>query len=65
MSKRWSSNPVGTILSPLPTIVGVVGYTGNLLVSPITSLWSKGSHITIPAGANYTIKLRQDLYLSK
>jgi hypothetical protein len=65
MSNRWSSNPVGTILSPLPTIVGVVGYTANLLVSPVTSLWSKGSHITIPSCANYTIKLRQDLYLSK
>ncbi len=63
VSKDWSSNPVGTVLSPIPTVVGVVGYTVNLVASPITALWSKGQHISLPAGTDYTIKFRQDLYM--
>ncbi|MBR6099115.1 hypothetical protein IKP85_05145 [bacterium] len=65
VSSKMSSNPVGTILSPIPTIVGAVGYTANLIVSPVTALWSKGSHITLPAGTPYTLKFRQDLYIYK
>lgn len=64
-SATLSQNPVGTIISPIPTIVGAVGYGANMIVSPITALWSKGSHITLPAGTNYTIKFRQDLFLYK
>lgn len=64
-SNKLSSNPVGTIISPIPTIVGAVGYGVNLIASPITALWSKGSHITLPAGTNYTLKFRQDLYIYK
>ena len=64
-SAKLSSNPFGTIISPIPTIVGAVGYGVNFIASPITALWSKGSHISLPAGTNYTIKLREDLYLYK
>lgn len=64
-SSKLSSNPFGTIISPIPTIVGVAGYGVNFIAAPITALWSKGSHISLPAGTNYTIKLREDLYLYK
>ncbi len=64
-SSKLSSNPFGTIISPIPTIAGAVGYGVNFIASPITALWSKGSHISLPAGTNYTIKLREDLYLYK
>jgi len=64
-STKLSTNPIGTIISPIPTIVGTVGYGVNFIASPITALWSKGSHISLPAGTNYTIKLREDLYLYK
>ena len=64
-SSKLSSNPFGTIISPIPTIVGAVGYGVNFVASPITALWSKGSHISLPAGTNYTIKLREDIYLYK
>ncbi len=64
VSNDWSSsNPIGTVLSPVPTVVGAVGYTVNLLASPITALWSKGQHISLPAGTDYTIKFREDLYM--
>lgn len=62
-SKKLAANPVGVIVSPIPTIAGAAGYVVNLAVSPITALWSKGEHISIPAGTNYTIKFREDLYL--
>ncbi len=62
-SKKLADNPVGVIVSPVPTIVGVVGYAVNFVASPITALWSKGDHISIPAGANYVIKLRENAYL--
>ena len=65
VSSRLSNNPFGAIISPIPTLVGSIGYTGNLLISPISAIWAKGEHIAIPAGANYTLKLRQDLILQK
>lgn len=64
-STKLASNPVGVIISPIPTVVGAVGYCANLIVSPVTALWSKGSHISLPSGTGYTIKLRQDLFLDK
>lgn len=62
-SQNLANNPVGVIISPFPTIIGVVGYTVNWAVSPITAMWSKGEHITIPSGANYTLKLRDNAYI--
>ena len=64
-SARLSSNPLGTILSPIPTIVGAAGYGINLIASPITALNSKGSSISLPAGTDYTIKFKEDLILFK
>jgi len=63
VSKSWSNNPIGTIVSPIPTIVGGVGYTLNLIVSPVTALWSKGDHISIPSGSSYVIKLKEHAYI--
>lgn len=63
ISRKWSNNPIGSILSPVPTIVGGVGYTVNFVVSPITAIWSKGDHISIPSGANYVIKLKEHAYI--
>ncbi len=59
----YMSNPIGAICSPVPRIVGTVGYTVNFLASPLTAVWAKGSHITLPSGTDYTIKLREDLYM--
>ncbi len=64
-SSNLASNPIGTIISPIPTIVGAVGYGVNFIASPVTALWAKGDHITLPAGTNYTIKLREDFYMYK
>ncbi len=62
-SKKLANNPVGVIISPIPTVVGVVGYAVNFVASPVTALWSKGDHISLPAGTNYVIKLRENAYL--
>ena len=59
-SSRWSNNPVGVIVSPIPTIIGIAGYGINLVASPIMALWSKGTGISLPSGTDYTIKLRRD-----
>lgn len=64
VSKSWSNNPIGSIVSPIPTIVGGAGYTLNFIISPVTALWSKGDHISIPAGSNYVIKLREHAYVN-
>jgi len=62
-STKLANNPIGVIVSPIPTVVGAVGYTVNLVASPITALWSKGDHISVPAGTNYVIKLKEHAYL--
>ena len=63
-STKLAGNPIGVIISPIPTIAGIVGYGANLIISPVTAIWSKGEHITLPAGTSYTLKLRQDCYIN-
>lgn len=62
-SKKLADNPVGVIISPIPTVAGVVVYAVNLVGSPLFSIYYKGGHISLPAGTLYQIKLLDDLYL--
>lgn len=61
-SAKLADNPVGIIISPIPTIVGMGAYAVNLAGSPIFSLGSKGGKISIPAGSEFEIKLLEDIY---
>lgn len=40
-STKLANNPIGIIISPIPTIVGVAGYTVSTAISPITSIFAK------------------------
>lgn len=62
-SKKLADNPVGVIISPIPTVAGVVVYAVNLVGSPLFSIHYKGGHISLPAGTLYQIKLLEDLYI--
>ena len=64
LSSQMSSNPVGTILSPLPTITGWVGSALCTVASPVTGLTQKGKNISLPSGTVYEIKLTQDAYIN-
>lgn len=64
LSSQMSSNPVGTILSPLPTITGWVGSAVCTLTSPVTGLTQKGKNISLPSGTTYEIKLTEDAYVN-
>ena len=62
-SAKLADNPVGIIIAPIPTIFGAVVYAVNFAGSPIFAIWAKGSRISIPAGAEFEIKLLEDVYL--
>lgn len=62
-SKKLADNPIGVIVSPIPTIFGAVTYVVNLAGAPIFSIGHKGGRISIPAGSEFEIKLREDVYL--
>mgnify|MGYP003571490906 CR=1 FL=1 len=62
-SNKLSQNPVGTILSPIPTIIGFVGATAATIVSPVTGLVEKGKGISFPAGTSFEIKLLENAYI--
>ena len=64
LSSKMSSNPVGTILSPIPTITGWLGSAVCTVTSPVTGLTQKGKNISIPSGSLYEIKLTQDAYIN-
>lgn len=64
LSSKMSSNPVGTILSPLPTITGWLGSAVCTVASPVTGLTQKGKNISLPSGTIYEIKLTQDAYIN-
>ncbi len=63
-SSSLSNNPFGSIISPIPTIVGTATYAVNFVLSPIISIGHKGSRISIPAGSEFELKLQEDVYLS-
>lgn len=62
-SAKLSNNPVGQIISPIPTVFGMGVYAVNLVGSPIFSIGSKGGKLSIPAGSEFEIKLQDDIYL--
>lgn len=62
-SSKLADNPVGVIISPIPTITGIVVYAVNFVGSPLFAIWSKGDRISIPAGSEFEIKLLEDVYL--
>lgn len=62
-STKLADNPVGLIISPIPTVIGAVVYAVNLVGSPVFAIWAKGSRISIPAGSEFEIKLLEDVYL--
>ena len=63
-STKLANNPVGVIISPIPTIVGIAAYGVNLVLSPIISIGSKGGRISIPAGSEFEFKVQENVYLS-
>lgn len=64
VSTKLSSNPIGTILSPIPTIGGFLAGTVGTVASPLTGLIQKGKDVNIPAGTLYEIKLIEDAYVN-
>ena len=51
------------LLSPFPLAYGTICFGVNTIVSPITAFFSKGGHVSIPAGSNFRIKLIDDAYV--
>lgn len=62
-STKLANNPIGIIISPIPTIVGVAGYTVNTAISPITSIFAKGGNVSIPTGSSFEIRLNESAYI--
>lgn len=63
VSAKFSDNPIGIIIAPIPTITGMAGYAINLIGSPLIALFCEGGRISIPAGSEFEIKLLEDAYL--
>lgn len=62
-STKLANNPIGIIISPIPTIVGVAGYTVSTAISPITSIFAKGGNVSIPTGSSFEIRLNEIAYI--
>lgn len=62
-SNKLASNPIGVIISPVPTVVGWVGYAVTTVVSPVTGFFSKGGSISIPSGTGFEIRLTENAYI--
>ena len=51
------------ILTPFPFMYGTICLGANTLVSPITAFFSKGGHVSIPAGSKFVLKLNEPAYI--
>ena len=52
------------ILTPFPFLYGSICLGANAITSPITAFFSKGGHVSIPAGSPFKIKLTEDTYIN-
>ena len=52
------------LLSPFPLAYGTICLGVNTLISPITAFFSKGGHVSIPAGSAFRIKLIDEAYIN-
>jgi hypothetical protein len=52
------------ILSPFPLAYGTICLGANAITSPICAFFSKGGHISIPAGSNFKIKLNENVMIN-
>lgn len=62
-SNKLADNPIGWIISPVPTIVGIAGYAVTTATSPVFAIFYKGGNISIPAGSPFEIKLLEPAYI--
>ena len=62
-SSKLANNPVGILISPIPTLTGMIVYAVNFAGSPLFAIWYKGGRISIPAGSEFEIKFLEDVYL--
>lgn len=51
------------ILSPFPLAYGTICLGANTLISPFCAFFSKGKHVSIPAGSRFKIKLLEDVMI--
>jgi hypothetical protein len=51
------------ILSPFPLAYGTICLGANALTSPLCAFFSKGGHVSIPAGRAFKIKLLNDTWI--
>lgn len=65
VSSKLSDNPIGLIIAPIPTVVGIGVYAVNFAGSPMFAIGAKGGRISIPAGREFEVKLLDDIYLQK
>lgn len=49
------------LLTPVSLLSGAAVWTGNVLISPVLAIFSKGGPISIPKGAEFRIKLQEDM----
>lgn len=45
------------VLSPFPLAYGTICLGANTLISPITAFFSRGGHVSIPAGSRFILKV--------
>jgi len=62
-SSKMANNPILVILSPVPTVVGLAGYSICTVLSPLTALTTTGGNLSIPAGSTFEIKLLDSAYV--
>lgn len=62
-SSKLADNPIGWIISPIPTLFGIICYTATTATSPLLAIFSKGGNISIPTGSSFEIKLLSEAYI--
>ena len=62
-ANKLNGNPFTGLIAPIVNLTGSIVYATTIIVSPVSAVFGKGGRISIPQGANFVLKLTDDLYL--
>lgn len=63
LTASLASDGSSIVISPFSLLAGCIAVSGNVIVSPVLAVFHKGGSIQIPAGSDFELKFKQDVFI--
>lgn len=63
LTASLASDGSSIVVAPFSLLAGCIAVSGNIIVAPVVAVFHKGGSIQIPAGSDFEIKFKQDVFI--